>query len=283
MPSTFNVRKDLNFEGSFTGDGAPYVDFDGGRTIEEITIAPPTSGTALVAADFTLTVEVDEDKRVDISGAKLLQREEYEGKPATTGYFTFSFADVMASASDAMSMTALVTKASNRVKITLNLASSITGTGARLIVVTSAPREAEVFRLYCLREQVKVTTTGENEFSGFRKGLGEGQIFMRRSHIYGNVTHLEMQQGSTSPFGKNGLPLADNNALLKRLGKTTLSSCYTFDPVAWGHVGRDLFDTFFAQNPKLRALITTGDSNDCTAQTEYVYNMAQIAAARQEA
>lgn len=268
-----NFEKGLDLIGTMANNGTLKAFIDGGPTIDEVTIV-----TDLAAAEFTLVIEVDNDRRVEITGTQLNAREAYDGRTATSGQFVLSLADALARTIGGENMTGLVTQPGQRVLISLELASTgIAGTETADIYLETSPNRAEEFRLYILPEAVPVSQTGENQFSGFRQGRRPDEIYIRRIFNYGNITHLSVEQDRKSIYGKRELPVAVNDGRLKRNGKTPPSSCYVLDPIVRGNVIADLLDTYSVEN--LRFTYTTGDSNDITALTEYVHDVRPKAAA----
>ncbi len=166
MGSRLNFAKSLDFEGSIAANGNPKIFIDGGPTIDELTLV-----TNLEADEFTLIVEVNGDQRIKMTGQEMLDREAYDGRAATSGQFVLTFSDPLAMTFQGNIMTALTTKPSDRVVISLEIASSVTPVTptAELYLETSAFRPEE-FRLYVLPELVPVTKIGENPFAGFRRG-----------------------------------------------------------------------------------------------------------------
>lgn len=276
MPMHHNKEVADDFEGSIAANGRPFVMLDGGPTYDELAIE-----TNLAASEFGLLVEVDGDKRVEITGARLLTRESFDGKTATSGFFVFSFIDVMARLRETQNMTALVTAPGQRIKVTLVIGGSVAAsTPAASLYVKTSPNRPEEFRLYDLPEQIPVTKIGENSFNGLRTGdvpyaskeSGE-KIQIVRADIFGAVSHLEIRQGSRSVFGRGGLPVEVNNAELTANGKSVISGCYTLHPAMYGNPYTDGLDTFNKEHPRLRLLVTTTDANDCEAQVSYVYDL----------
>jgi hypothetical protein len=267
--SRLNFSQSLDFEGAVAVNGNPRVFLDGGPTIEEIVIE-----TNLAADEFTLVVSVDGDDRVEMTGQQLLDREAYDGRAATSGQFVLAFADAIAKTLQGEGMTGLTTQPGQRVLVSIEIGASIAaGSPAATLHVESSPNRPEEFRLYILPEIVPVTKTGQNEFSGFRRGDMPNKHFMRRFFGYGAVTHFSFKQDRRSIYGDRELAKAVNDARLLRNGKTvpTSSTCYVYDPVLKGNVIADLQDTFYRET--LRARFTTSDSNDITALTEYVHDV----------
>ena len=273
MGMRLNFGQSLDLIGTMTNGGTLKAFLDGGPTYDEFTIA-----TNLAAAEFTLVVEVDGDRRVEITGQQMLDREAYDGRTATSGYFVFSFADALARTIQGEALTGLTTMPGQRILVSLELADSgIAGTETVTLYAETSEARAEQFRLYCLPEAVPVSQTGENTFDGFRQGTRPEQNFIRRIFNYGNITKLSVEQDRRYIFGKRELAAAVNTARLKRNGKTEPSSCYVLDPILKGNVNKDLLDTFSRE--MLRFTYTTGDSNDITALTEYVQDVRPVAAA----
>ena len=269
MPSRLNFAQSLDFEGSIAAGGNPKVFIDGGVTIDELTLK-----TNLEADEFTLVIEIDNEKRVEITGTQMLDREAYDGRSATSDQFVLSFADALARTLQGEVMTGLVTQPGQRVVVSLEIESSVTPVTptATLFAETSGNR-VEEFKLYILPETIPVTKTGENQFAGFRRGTAPGRYYIKRAFAYGAVTHLEVEQDRKAVFGKRGLEKAVNDGRLKRNGKTvpTSSTCYVYDPNVKASNTTDLLDTYSVE--ALRFTFTTSNSNDIEALTEYVQDV----------
>lgn len=264
-----NFSKALDFVGAVAASGNPKVFLDGGPTYDELTF-----NTNLAAGEFTVIVEVDGDKRVEITGQQMLDREAYDGRPVTSGKFVLSFVDAVARTIQGENLTGLVTQPGQRVLVSVVIAASVTpGTPTLTMDVVTSPNRAEEFRLYVLPELVPVTTTGDNQFSGFRRGTVPETHYMRRSFGYGPVTYLEVEQDRRQIYGKGKMIKAANDAYLKRNGKTvpTSSTCFVFDPVVTGNVITDMLDTFSVE--ALRFTYTTSATTNITALTEYVHDV----------
>lgn len=271
--SRLNFAQALDFEGSVAANGNPRIYLDGGPTFEELTLE-----TNLAVGEFSLIVEVDGDKRVEITAQQMLDREAYEGRTATAGFFVFSFSDALARTIQGEGFTGLVTKPGQRVLISVEIGASVAAGSPSLVLhAESSPNRAEEFRLYVLPENVPVSTTGENQFAGFRRGNKPNTHFIRRSFAYGAITNFSFEQDRRSIYGKREMAKAVNDARLLRNGKTvpTSSTCYVYDPVVKGNVIVDLQDTFSRE--ALRATYTTSDANDITALTEYVHDIREAA------
>lgn len=273
MASRLNFGRSLDFVGAFAAGGNPKIFLDGGPTLEELTLV-----TNLEADEFTLRIEVDGEERVKITGTEMLAREAYEGRTATGGQFVLSFADVMARTLQGETMSGLTTQPGQRVLVSLEIASAVTPmtpTGS-LYVETSGNRREE-FRLYILPEIIPITKTGENDFSSFRRGVRPGQNWIRRIYHFGAVTKLSIKQDDRTVFGDRELPIAVNDARLKRNGKTPPAACYVYDPILKGSVTTDMLDTFAVR--ALRFKLTTSNSTDVTALTEYLLDVRPMQAA----
>ena len=270
MGSRLNYAKGLDFEGSIAANGNPKLWIEGGVTIDELSLV-----TNLAADEFSLLIEVNGERRVEISGQEMLDREEYDGRAAAAGEYVLAMSDALARTLQGEQMSGLCTKPSDRVLISLEIGATVDAASptALLYLETSAFRP-ELFRLYILPELVPVTKIGENPFSGMRKGMRPGANWIRRVFGYGAVTHLEVEQDRRSVFGKRGLPKAVNDARLKRNGKTVPSACFVFDPIVKGSVITDMFDTYSVE--WLRFNFTTSDSNDIRALTEYVADLRTL-------
>ena len=271
--SRLNFSQSLDFEGTVAANGNPRLYLDGGPTIEELTLE-----TNLAADEFTLVIEVDGDKRVEITAQQMLDREAYDGRAVTSGYFVLSLSDALARTIQGEGMTGLTTQPGQRVLISVEIGATVAAGSPSLVLHTeTSPNRPEEFLLYILPEAVPVSKVGENEFSGFRRGNSPGKHFIRRSFGYGAITHLSIEQDRRSIYGKRELAKAVNDARLLRNGKTvpTSSTCYVYDPIVKGNVIADLQDTFSRE--ALRATFTTSDSNDITALTEYVHDVRQAA------
>ncbi|GFZ83956.1 hypothetical protein GCM10011403_29420 [Pseudohongiella nitratireducens] len=269
MPSRLNFAESLDFQGAVAAGGNPKVFIDGGATIEELTL-----NTNLEADEFTLVIEINNEKRVEITGTQMLDREGYDNRSATADQFVLSFSDPLARTLQGEIMSGLVTKPTDRVVISLEIAGAVTPVTptATLYVETSANRPEE-FKLYILPETIPVTKIGENQFANFRRGPAPGRYFIKRVFNYGAITHLEVEQDRKAVFGKRGLPKAVNDGRLKRNGKTvpTSSTCYVYDPNVKQSNTTDLLDTYSVES--LRFTFTTSDSNDIEALTEYVQDV----------
>uniref|UniRef100_A0A7S4T4U9 Viral coat protein P2 N-terminal domain-containing protein n=1 Tax=Ditylum brightwellii TaxID=49249 RepID=A0A7S4T4U9_9STRA len=160
-----NFSQSLDLIGTMANGGTLKALLDGGATLDEITIV-----TDLAAAEFTLVVEVEGDRRVEITGQQMLDREAYEGRAATSGQFVFTFADPIAKTLQGESLTGMVTQPGQRVLVALELAASgIAGTETAVLYTETSENRVEEFRLYCLPELVPVSQTGENQFEKEKK------------------------------------------------------------------------------------------------------------------
>lgn len=273
MGSRLNFGQSLDFVGSVAASGNPKIFLDGGPTIEELTLQ-----TNLEADEFTLRIEVDGEERVKITGTQMLAREAYEGRTATSGQFVLSFADMMARTLQGETMSGLVTQPGQRVLVSLEIASSVTPvTPTAVLYGETSGNRPEEFRLYILPEIIPITKTGENDFSSFRRGVRKGQNWIRRVFAYGAVTKLSIKQDDFTVFGDRELPKAVNDARLLRNGKTVPASCYVYDPILKGSVTTDMLDTYSMRS--LRFKLTTSDSVDVTALTEYLLDVRPMKAA----
>lgn len=274
MGSRLNFQQAPDFQGVINDGGTPKVFLDGGPTYETLTFA-----TNIPAAEFRVRVLVDGDLRVEITGQQMLDREAYDGKPATSGYFHLSFADAIAKTSQGEAMTGLVTQPGQRVLIEVPLVAAVTPASPTLVMYTeTSSNRAEEFRLYVLPEDVPITKTGKNRFIGFRRGTRPGQNFIRRFFGYGPVTHLSSKQDRMSLYGDGELAKAVNDARLVSNGKTvpTSSTCFVYDPILKGNVALDLTDTFSIE--ALEFFFTTSATTNVLALTEYVQDMRPKAA-----
>ena len=270
MGSRLNFAQSLDFEGSVAANGNPKVFLDGGPTIDELVLE-----TNLAADEFTFLVEVNNDLRVKMTGTEMLAREAYDGRSATSGQFVFAFSNSLASTLQGEMMTGLCTKPTDRVVVSLEIASSVTpGSPTAVLYAETSAYRPEEFRLYCIPETVPITKTGENFFSGMRRGQYPAKHFVGRVFAYGAVSKLEIDQDRKAVFGKRGLAKAVNDARLKRNGKTVPADCYVYDPTVKGRVTRDMLDTFSIEY--LRFNFTTTDSNDIRALVDYVHDVTPM-------
>lgn len=273
MASRLNFHKSLDLVGSIVAGGNPKSFLDGGPTIEEIVLL-----TNLEADEFTLIIQVDGEERVKITGQQMLDREAYEGRTATAGQFVLSFADVMARTLQGEMMSGLTTAPRQRVLVSVEIASVVTPvTPTCEVYVETSGYRPEEFRLYVLPEIIPITKVGENDFASFRRGVRPRQNWIRRIFHYGAVSKLSIKQDDMTVFGERELEKAVNDARLKRNGKTVPASCYVYDPILKGSVTTDMLDTFSQRS--LRFKLTTTDSNDVTALTEYLLDTRPVTAA----
>lgn len=274
MPSRLNFGKSLDFTGAVATGASPRLFLDGGPTYEELTLK-----TNLTAAEFTFIVEVDGDTRVKLTGQQMLDREAYDGRAVTAGYFVYSFADNIARMLQGEAMTSMTTQPGQRITVTVQCGTIVTGSPTIELFAETSPNRPHEFILRTIPEQVPITSIGENSFPGFRRGSRPGVNAIRRIFGYGPVSHLAVEQDGRSVFGKNNLLKAANDARLLRNGKTvpTSSTCYVFDPIVKGNVIHDLLDTYSAEY--LRFIWTTTAATDVTAITEYVEDVRPSKAA----
>lgn len=271
MPSRLNFQVAPDFQGTVGSGGNPKVFLDGGPTIETMQF-----DTNVAAAEFTVKVSINGDRRVEILGTELLAREAYDGKPATTGQYFLSFADAIAKTSQGEALTGLVTQPSDRVLVEVIFAATVTEESPTLaLYLETSPNRIEQFRLYILPEDVPVTKTGKNRFPSFRRGDYPGQNFLRRFFGYGTTTHLSARQDRTSLFGDGEMPKAVNDARLKANGKTVPSGCFVYDPILKGNVINDMTDTFSVES--FDFFFTTSSTANVRALTEYVQDVRQRA------
>ncbi|PCJ22528.1 MAG: hypothetical protein COA96_14155 [SAR86 cluster bacterium] len=263
-----NFSEGLNFKGSIVPSAKPKINIDGGPTLDELTIV-----TTLAADEFTLLIDIGTDRRVEITGQELLDREAYEGRAATAGQFVLSFVDALARTLQGEMLTGLVTRPDDRVILTLEVEAGVVGTKVATLYMETSPNRPEEFRLYILPESVQVTKIGKNPFAGFRQGTRPEQNYIRRVFAYGAITHASVKQDRKTTFGEGELPKAVNDARLLRNGKTvpTSSTCFVLDPVVRGNSIYDLWDTYNVE--AMRVTFTTSDTNDIRALTEYVQDM----------
>ncbi|MBC54112.1 MAG: hypothetical protein CMQ34_09810 [Gammaproteobacteria bacterium] len=270
MASRLNFGQSLDFVGAFAAGGNPKIFLDGGPTLEELTLE-----TNLEADEFTLRIEVDGEERVKITGTEMLAREAYEGRSATAGQFVLSFADVMARTLQGETMSGLTTQPGQRVLVSLEIAGTVTPvTPTGTLYAETSGNRPEEFRLYILPEIIPITKTGENDFSSFRRGVRPRQNWIRRIFHFGAVSKLSIKQDDMTVFGDRELPKAINDARLKRNGKTVPAACYVYDPILKGSVTTDMLDTYAMR--ALRFKLTTTDSNDVTALTEYMLDVRPV-------
>lgn len=277
MGSRINYAKGLDFNGTIGPGAVLKVFLDGGPTYEEMTLA-----TNIPAANFTFIVEVNGDQRVKLTGQQMLDREAYDGRTATSGYFVFSFADNISRILQGEMLTSMTTQPGDRVAVSVEIAADDdTESPTAQLYVETSPNRANEFVLRCIPEQVPVTQTGENTFSGFRRGSRTAvdavpHLSIRRIFNYGPITKLAIEQDRRSVFGHRNLDKAVNDARLKRNGKTvpTSSTCFVYDPILKGNVIVDLLDTFSVEY--LRFTYTTSATTDITAITEYVEDVRPL-------
>lgn len=265
-----NFGQAIDFVGAIVASGNPKLFLDGGPTYTEFILE-----TDLTVSEIPkFMVEVDGDKRIELTGQQMLDREIYEGRTATALYFRFSFADPLARTFGGSQLTGLVTQPGQRVLVSVELSAGVTGSEYLRLYTETTPNRQEQFRLYVLPEAVPVSQTGENTFDGFRRGAVPGQNFIRRIHNYGAITKFSLEQDRRTIYGKRELSIAANNARLVANGKTliTSSTCYTVDPIVKGNIEKDMLDTFSVES--LRATYTTSSGADIIALTEYVQDMA---------
>lgn len=262
--SRINFQRAGDFDAPIAINSRPKVKLDGGPTYDEMVLE-----TNLAADEFSFLVEVGTDQRVLIPGTRMNEREAYDGKPATSGQFVFSFVDMVARTFQAEALSGLVTQPGQRVNVTLVIGGSIAAVTptAQLYTVMSRNRSEEV-RLYCLPESISISKVGDNEFEDFRHSENNGEWKLRRFFAYGTATHLDMRLDDRSVYGDGGLSKTLIDAQLARLGKTVPSGCLVYDPIVRGNSMLDLQDTFSGKHFKAR--FTNSDTTDIVAQTEYL-------------
>lgn len=274
MPMRLNFARSLDFTGAIVAGGNPRIFLDGGPTYDELTLA-----TNLAADEFTLIIEVDGDTRVKLTGQQLLDREAYDGRTVTSGYFVFSFVDNISRMLQGEALTGLTTQPGQRITVSLEIAADAeTVSPTAVLYAETSPNRPTEYVLRVIPEQIPVTSTGENTFNGFRRAARPAfevvpVVGIRRIFNYGPVSALAVDQDGRQIYGKRNLPKAVNDARLKRNGKTvpTSSTCFVFDPIVKGNVIQDLLDTY--SNEYLRFTYTTTSDADITAITEYVENV----------
>lgn len=280
MASRLNFSKGLDFNGTLAAGAIMTLFIDGGPTYEEFAFE-----SNMPAASLLITISVNGDDRVKLTGQQMLDREAYDGRTATAGHFVFSFADNMARVLQGEGFTSLVTRPNDRVKITVEVdAGDATVDRTLQLYVETTGSRPEEFVLRVLPEQVPVTQTGENNFAGFRRASRPSigivpQLGIRRVFGYGAIAKLAAKQDGRNIFGERNLEKAANDARLKRNGKTvpTSSTCFVYDPICKGNVIQDLLDTFSREF--LRFTFTTTTSADIVAVTEYVEDVRPTKAA----
>ncbi len=273
MGARLNPAQLPDFEGTIANGNKLRVFLETGPTFDEFEFE--WDGAAADIEYFR--IEYDGEERVRISGQQMLDREAYDGRPSTTNVYRLAMADPVARSILGEQAGGLVTEAGKRLLCEIQLAGTgIAGTETLSWHAVQSQARAEEFRLFIIPENVQITKTGDNDFKGFRRGtapwvpnqVNPGAIAIRRSIMYGNITGLRVEQDGRFPFGKDTRSKTIQDAMLKADGKTIPSSSYVWDPIHRGNSVADMFDTFSVKG--LTARITTGDSNDVTALTEYL-------------
>jgi len=272
MGSRINFSKSLDFVGDVAASGNPRVHVDGGVTIEELVIY-----TNLAADEFTLVIELDGDQRVKMTGQEMLDREVYDGRPATAGQFVLAMSDATAKSLVGEAATGMTTQVGQRVMISLEISETVAEATpyANLYLENTANRPEEL-RLYILPEVVKITQAGENDYDGYRKAKRPQQMHIRRIFNYGAVSKLRIEQDDRPVFGKRNLEKVVNDARLLRNGKTVPANCYVYDPILKGNVVMDWLD-MYAPNVPTRTTLTTTNTTDVKALVEYVEDVRAVA------
>lgn len=264
MGARLNFFKMPSFQGSIASGQVIQCFLDGGPTYEELRLLCAN----VVAADIAqFVVEVNGDVRVQLTGQQMLDLEAYDGRPATSNVFAFSFSDALARTIQGEAAGGLVTKPGDRVLVKITLGTLGGSEALDLYAMTSGNRVEEA-RRYVVPETVPITLTGDNDYKGLRRGDFQNHIRIRRMFNYGNVTHFRLEQDDRFPYGKDKLIKSVNDSVLKSHGKTVPSSCYVYDPIVRGNATIDLFDTFSIKS--LTATLTTGDSNPVTSLVDYL-------------
>lgn len=266
-----NFRQMDDHEGSVASNGQLKFKLEAGPTYDVLALSTANVDTP---ADHAFVVEVDGDERVRMSLQELLDREAYEGNAATSGFFFFSFVDLMARTIEGENIGGMVTKPGSRVYVTIELGTVDADETFTLYAQTSDARQEEII-LRCIQEQIPITKAGLNPFTGFDEGRAPGHITIRKMFLYSSqITKVSLERDDRFLYGKRELPIAANSALVKRAGKTVPSNCFVLDPVRQGNVISDPVDTF--NQKEFRLNITTSGTTDVTGVVEYVEDLRAI-------
>lgn len=261
-----NFEQGPDFKGTINDGGRPRLQLDAGPTYERFMLK-----TNVAADEFTFFIEVEGDRRVELTGTELEDMAEYDGRTSTAGYFFLDMTDNLAKLAQGELMSGLTTQVGDRVIVGVDLAASVTEASPTLeLFYKASGNRPNEFELYILPEHVPITKTGKNPFRGFQEGDFPEHIAIRRFFAYGAITHLSIKRDDRHLFGEGDLAIADNNADLLHDFKVvpTSSTCYVCDPIINGNVILDVLDTFNRKH--LEANFTTSNDSDLRVITHYI-------------
>ena len=208
-----------------------------------------------------VTVTVNADVLVDITGTELRMREAYFGNVAVTNMYTLSFREPMARTMGGTDLTSLVTQNGDNIVVEVDLASSVTNPTLKAYAITSASPVGRQVVMRIRKQSFTPSATGEQEYTTMNRGPN-----IKRVHIGGAAGDLDKVTIERNQAVIYELTRARNEYLLGRDGLVPQSGYFHVDPISSGFALDDMLPTL-AQSFVWKFNVTTVGSLPLLAET----------------
>lgn len=203
-------------------------------------------------------VKVNGDAIYDITGDFLRKLEAYKKRYQGAGIFVIPFSDLTGRTQDGQHLTGLVTLPGDNITVKVKFAaatqtqidnSTVPEVTAVAVTGNSVSVRETLPRMY--RETIDCGSTGKISYKNFNRGPR-----IRRMHIEGDVSHLEIKRDKKVRFG---LSAVENTFSLKRDSREPQAGYFHFDPLQTGFLLADMLQTAGASFEINPTMGTAGD------------------------
>ncbi len=260
------VVKPLN---SFNGvgfDSKASMSLPVGPTYSEIHLS-----TNLTAAQIRqVSVILNGDTIIQVSGDDLVMMEKYKGHYVEAGKFVIPFTNPNAKNQIGGQFGGLVTLAGENITLEVEIGS---GSGAITLQAYSFQLPAQAVRTYVPRIRTHVmqaSSTGWNDFTTFPAGAA---IFIRRAYFKGAINRLKLDVDSLTLFDAlTGVQAFQQ----KRVGRFPQDGIFIFDPTLEGYESADVLNTGYRSEFVFR--LDTAEAKPIPILVESIQQVAPLPA-----
>lgn len=237
------VVKPLNSFNGVATDSKASMSLPVGPTYHEIHL-----NTTLTAAQIrTVSVVVNGDTIIQVSGADLVMMEQYKGNHVEPGVFVIPFTNPNAKNQNGSMFGGLVTLQGENITLEVEIGTVAGAITLDALAFQSAAQARRVFVPRIRTHTMQAGATGWNDFTTFPANAA---TFIRRAYFKGAVNRLKIERDGLTLFdAKDALQRVQQ----KRVNRVPQTDVFIYDPTMYGFEQADSLNTGHASEFVFRA------------------------------
>lgn len=212
-------------------------DIDGGRTFHEILLE---SDTLTAANILWVTLTLNGDQIIRLTGADLVMLEQYRKRYVTPGVFVLYLSDIVNANMDSRGISALVTFPTDQITLEVEVGAGAGAIDLKASAQVSAAQDKRLVVPRKFRQNINAGQTNENTWDKLTRGPA-----VQRIHLQAPITRLEWKKDKLSVWERTA---ALNVAMLKRMDRAPQAGYFHFDAIESDFGIADLFSTIVRES-----------------------------------